>query len=182
MKKLLIICGLLMSVGLFAQVTPERFALQADGIMLANDKSYIVVEFPGKTKSELYSDILVSSSAMYVSPKDVLSVVENESITINGYAKECLHYGMNIISVNYSITILFKDGKIRINSPQVVSIRFDSGKITTNFTGWLNTQNFFVQGVVNSKPNKKKVIDEYNDKMNSLIYNILNYKAVEEDW
>ena len=93
-----------MSVGLFAQVTPERFALQADGTMLANDKSYIVVEFPDKTKSELYSDILVSLSAMYVSPKDVLSVVENESNTINGYAKECLHYGMNIVSVNYSIT------------------------------------------------------------------------------
>ena len=122
MKKLLVICGLLMSMGLWAQVIPDKFALQADGTMVANDKSYIVVEFPGKTKSELYSDILVSSSAMYVSPKDVLSVVENESITINGYAKECLHYGMNIVSVNYSITILFKDGKIRINSPQVVSI------------------------------------------------------------
>lgn len=173
--------GMIFCSNLFAQVVPE-FSLMSDGTMQALDKSYIVVEFPDKTKSDLYSDVLFAVSSLYASPKDVLSTSENESITINGYAKDCLHYGMNVMSIHYSITMLFKDGKVRVNSPQVVSIVFDGGKISTNFVGWLKTQNFFVNGEVNTKPNKVKVVEEYNRKMNSLIYSILNYKQVQEDW
>jgi hypothetical protein len=45
---------------------------------------YYVFEFEGKTQKELYDEVLLKINTSYVSPKDVLSRIENVSISLNG--------------------------------------------------------------------------------------------------
>ncbi|MBC7655085.1 MAG: DUF4468 domain-containing protein [Oligoflexus sp.] len=119
MKKSLLILtfALFVCVGTKAQtfkLTPEGFVSVADPA-----KNYAVFEYSGKNAAELYKSSLLYFNAFYVSPKDVISTVEGESITINGFSEKTVRQNGTAtpFDINYTITFLFKDGKIRINSP-----------------------------------------------------------------
>ncbi len=80
----------------------------------------------------LYNKVLINTSSMYVSPKDVISKVENGLISINGvvFASDQKIYvsmlGMKqYISLNYTIAIKIKDGKVRIDIPSLNKIGDD---------------------------------------------------------
>lgn len=141
MKKIL----LLMATVLLSGSAMAQLKLTPDGLVNTEneEQGFIILPFEGKTQQELYSACYAMLSAMYVSPKDVLSVAEGNSITINGvstyaiYRKKTMTSTIPTYDINYTITIFFKDGKIRINNPI----------INRMYTSDSYDEQFFVSGV-----------------------------------
>lgn len=106
-----------------------QFSLTKDGLINSTDSSmnYIVFSFNGMSQSDLYKSTLIYFHSVFVSPKDVISAIENETININAISKNDIYFA-NILgskvklTMNYSLMIRFKDGKIRIDIPVINSI------------------------------------------------------------
>lgn len=125
MKKTLLIALFLF----FTQVGfAQYFTLTSEGFKSADKTDYVVLNFPNVKQAELYSNVLNVLNTMYKNPKEVLSLVEGQSITIKGYEEDAIDSKekQNPImigkrkakyDVSYTLSILFKDGKIRFNSP-----------------------------------------------------------------
>ncbi|WP_394657556.1 DUF4468 domain-containing protein [Halosquirtibacter laminarini] len=73
------------------------------------------------SKSVLYQKSLIYFNSIYKSPKDVISSVEDQLITIHGVIdKSIRRNSFHVFDMDYTITFQFKDGKVRINSPSFV--------------------------------------------------------------
>lgn len=123
MKKiLLLMVATILSVSAMAQ-----FKLTPTGLVNADnaEQDFIIIDCPDKTQTQLYSSVLMYLNSLYVSPKDVLSTVEGSAITVNGVSQNAIYRKKSITSlistfdINYTIAILFKDGRIRINNPSI---------------------------------------------------------------
>ncbi|MBE9601990.1 hypothetical protein [Pedobacter sp. MC2016-24] len=72
-----------------------------------------------------YKNVLNAINTIYRNPQKGLSVVEGESISITAYEEGVLSIKLSNglgktlrkYDLSYKLTFLFKDGKIRINSP-----------------------------------------------------------------
>lgn len=142
----------------------QYFTLTSNGFVSSKDKTdYIVIDKPNTKKNELYRNVLSALSSMYKDPKEVLSLAENESITINGYEpkslavkqkRNYLQIGKSTIEydLSYSITMLFKDDKIRINQPS-----FEARK-------WNSTTGYYEYLVLNeTNKNKNSIYNKKNE-------------------
>lgn len=109
-------------------LTPEGFVSAAD-----STKSFIVVDATGLTQAQLYKRALLYLSSLYVSPKDVLSTVENESITVNAVAERAVKMKVLYLNpswdVNYTVTFQFKDGRMRIFQPSINGMNTKTGDV-----------------------------------------------------
>ena len=170
----------------------QTFELTSQGFISKSDqKNYIVIDVPGKTQSELYTNVLTAISSMYKDPKKVLSVVKNESITLNGYTKNGLTIKekLNPIQIGKStmkydisenITILFKDGKMRFNSPSFEVRRWFEGGYNSGWaTYWyhlrLNADGKNKHAIYNKKGevNYPDAVSGLNNHFNGLIQTII---------
>ena len=109
----------------------NKFVLTSEGFRNDSDqtKDYIVLQFPEKSQADLYKAVLIFANSSFVSAKDVVSKVDNESISINGFAKKAVRRtNSHVFDLNYTLTIQFKDGKIRIASPSINKISTISTK------------------------------------------------------
>lgn len=131
MKKLLFTMGLLLmlSMSAFAQ----GFTLTPNGFVNSEDetKNYVVVDMQG-TQQELYRKVRAYLVSIYRSPKDVLSESEPDVITINGIESNAVQkkaLGMSAVSydMNYTISIRFKDNRIRFDAPTFTLADYNSG-------------------------------------------------------
>jgi hypothetical protein len=140
MKKILSIAILLLVTQLcFAQY----FNLTPNGFVSSDNKDFAVVDVPNVKQKDLYKNVLNAINSIFKNPQKGLSVVEGESISItayedkvlpiklsNGLGKEIFKYDLS-----YKLTFLFKDGKIRINSPDFEAKRYVEGKYRGS-SGW----------------------------------------------
>lgn len=181
MKKILFI---LLIIPFLCSAQKANFKLQSDAsFLLENGNKFYVIETEG-TQSDLYKKVLSSITKIYVSPKNVISKVENDMISVNGISDDFFTYsgmmGVKIpISMQYNLQFQFKDGKIRIDAPTLIRIFTDSNQDIKPISGWLNAQGVFKKG--NANPKKQYVIDAFNNELNGLINSILDFKA-EEKW
>lgn len=122
MKNLLLILLTFLSLPAFCQdstyfeLTPEGFVNK-----VAPEKKDVVINIPDHKQKELYTSAIRYLSTLYVSPQDVLSKVENESVTVNGSVNNLSIYGNKAYGTlfEYTYTVQFKDSKIRILSPSI---------------------------------------------------------------
>ena len=132
-------------------------------------KTYYVFPYEGESQAALYNKALIGITKTFVSAKDVVSKVENSMISINSTHRiEHIIAGLIKMTydVNYVVELEFKDGKIRVNAPTLVSIRSNGRAATirdcilTNSgelaNGW--EEYLFVNDVINNilaqiKPN-----------------------------
>jgi hypothetical protein len=124
MKKVLLFAILLMCLGIQAQEKKVEFKLQPTGAFLTEDgKDFAVIEFEGKSASELYSMVRANVMTLYNSPKEVMSETSGELITIFAYEKNLWTVksmgATGIYGGNYKLIFKFKDGKIRIDAPSI---------------------------------------------------------------
>lgn len=138
MKKILLLIAAAIAI---VGVARAQFVLTPNGIANNTDKDYLVFEYGSKSQSELFTTVNMALNAMYVSPQDVLSIVKNNSITINGVATH-IHRDKNMFStlstmtMNYTIVVEFKDGRIRIMNPTINKLIIPSnGTSTTSYDG-----------------------------------------------
>lgn len=98
----------------------EYFELTPTGFVSATDqkKSFVVLEVPELKQEDIYNRTLHYLHKIYKSPKDVISSVESTVITINGIQPKGIRRNkMHVFDMNYTISIDFKDGKIKMDSP-----------------------------------------------------------------
>ncbi|OAV69104.1 hypothetical protein Barb6_01999 [Bacteroidales bacterium Barb6] len=123
MKRLRMILSVMV---VFSCMANAQFTLTLKGFVNSNDetKDYVVFEFDGLSKSELFQKAKVFVNKNYVSAKDVLNEVENENISVNGFSTEAIRLFDGKMgklappfNLTYSFNISFKEGKIRINAP-----------------------------------------------------------------
>lgn len=190
MKKitLLMFAALIFFGNIHAQKNVD-FRLQADGNFIneADGKNFTVIPFDGKTKENLYSEVLVAVTKLYNSPKDVISKVDGEVISVNGISQNCVvlkaMMGVKVaFSIQYVLQFQFKDGKLRVDAPVVSRFFSDTAPDISPFSGWLEAQSVFKKGKAN--PKKQGTIDDFNNTLNGLINNIISNigSKSEDNW
>ncbi|WP_425628850.1 hypothetical protein [Cellulophaga lytica] len=120
-----------------ANTTAQSFTLTPEGFTNA-EHNYIVVETPG-TQAELYKKTMIYLTGLYKNADKALSTVENEIITINGYAPNSIHRNsMHVFNMDYTLVLKFKDGKIKIEAPNILLTTYTTQKQTLHIS-WLKT-------------------------------------------
>ncbi len=195
MKKILFLMMVLFNINANAQY----FTLSKNGLHPSNDptKKFIVIEKEGKNQSELFKQIKDFITENYVSPKDVMSENGNEMITLNAVSDgdvQCkVGFAMLPLKTNYSITFMFKDGKIRVNTPSINSMLGESYTIGGQLS---ELYELVYTDDDQTSPNRKTItIFKKNGKttkgakesielfFNTLIDKAVNYKSNNnEDW
>lgn len=121
MKKIaLLLTSLFISCAVFSQ-SKEYFKLTPNGFTSMDDKPYCVVQVEG-TASEIYDKVLRSIGRLYNSPQTVASKVESQQISINAIRPNVTEYkfnGKTFIDAHYTLTIEFKDGRVRVFAPNI---------------------------------------------------------------
>ena len=158
MKKVkLLICA--MFLGLIANA---QFVLTPNGFVDKNnsEKKFIVFEFEGKTQEQLYNSIIMTAGKTFVSPKDVISKIENKQITLNTIISKCVLADNKFQGgwdLNISLVFEFKDGKIKIEAPSVNSItNIISNKYSKMFISNPNASAFLFEWSIFDKNDKLK--------------------------
>lgn len=106
-----------------------RMSLTPKGLFRDSlSNSYAVIPFEGKTQSELYEMVLKNIYKLYNSPKEVLSLLENETITIYASTTKLAYtrvLGLTFAGQTYyKINIYFKDNMIKIDYPEISKATF----------------------------------------------------------
>lgn len=88
---------------------------------------YYVIPFPKKTAHELYSMVYQNAASLFMHPEKVISGTPGEFLLINGSASKIdktLVYKdyYQYLNLTFRIEILFKDGRIRVNIPQILDM------------------------------------------------------------
>ena len=105
-----------------------QFTLERTGLVNTDkpEQDYIVLEFEGKTQQELYQAVNVYLHSLYVNPQHVLSTMENQAITVNGISEDAIDISLKkkpiLYDIKYTISIAFKDDRIRINTPHIIEM------------------------------------------------------------
>lgn len=186
MKRLLFIfCVLFCVCDCFAQ-DYVSFILQRNGTFVNPEGGdYIVVEYEGKTASELYSMVKNNVMSFYKNPKEVMSENEPEMISIRGFHDKAWYSGA-YFGAFYNLSFRFKDGKIRIDRPVI-----DSQLARTSEYYSFDTRTTFPFSYIAKKvckneseknvKRKKKVEDVVNFPINYLLGKIKESSNQEED-
>jgi hypothetical protein len=89
-----------------------------------SSNDYYVITFPNQTQTQLYTSALKAITRDFVSAKDVVSKVENEMISVNAIHRFTESYSAFSLTydVNYTFEMEFRDGRVRINAPNIVRI------------------------------------------------------------
>lgn len=196
MKKVLLSLLLLMCLFLQAQENPVEFKLQSTGEFLSKEgKDFIVVEFDGKTTSELYDMVKGNVMSLYNSPKEVMSESGDNVITI--FARDDEMWYVNSLGAKgiyggyYKLVFKFKDGRIRIDSPTISKELSLTDGFFTNTIGipksvFLSNCAKKVCETNSNKNNKKKTLLEnvVNVPINYLLglTQEQQQKKTDEDW
>jgi hypothetical protein len=82
-------------------------------------KAYLVLEVDG-TQEEIYARALTYFHKTYRSPKDVVSENRPSSITVRATQPGAVRRNsMHGFDIDYSVLVEFKDGRVRVNVPDV---------------------------------------------------------------
>lgn len=168
-----------------------QFKLTSSGFISSTDttKNYIVIEAPDATQADLYKKTLLYLSSLYVSPKDVISVIENESITINAVSERAIKMKVLYLNpswdVNYTINFLFKDGRIRMSQPSINNLSTRTGDVyrTASVSGGNGSNHkeiYNKKGVLKEKDGKENLELFINNYVSGITKNTLS--SQQEEW
>ncbi|MCR5070143.1 MAG: DUF4468 domain-containing protein [Prevotella sp.] len=162
------------------------FRMIEGGYFVSNDgKEYIVIPYEGKSAQALYNRIKSNVTMLYNSAKDVISTSENSVISIKGYEKNAGYrpvagFGYNVyFDISYVLKFMFKDGKIRIDAPTILSVYADN-ELMPEYHLWCKNQKLFVKGQRN--PKRLCITEGFEKVLNGIIESILKYDETTEDW
>lgn len=184
MKKINFLFALFCTTFMFAQ----NFILTSGGFVNKDDpsKNYVVLEFAGKTQSELYKNTLVMLNQKYKSAKDVISSVEPETITVNAIASQPIRRtGMHSFTNHYNVVLSFKDGKIKVDAPKFDLYTFDYGKKQEMFLNGGFSLDGSSFGIYNKKgePKIEKAVEDLNSFANGFLEDLKSAQSKSsEEW
>lgn len=162
----------------------QDFEFLYDGTFkTADGADFVVVPFDGKSQTELFDMVKNNVTAIFASPKDVISTSGTDMISVSGFQKEvfvCKVMGMAIvIDAHYTIKIAFKDGRVRVSAPVITSFS-ERGYMHENTEKYLRDMWFFKK---DHSPKYKEKIDNIGETFSTLAKSLLYYQAkTEDDW
>lgn len=156
----------------------NRFLIQSSGNCKTNDnKNYCVEYFEGKSAHELFSKFKTAITLLYKSSKDNISFVDDEVISINAYSKKDFYWKENYtLNMNYVIKFMFKDGRVRVEAPTILSLFPEE-----SFSETCKKMNIFVT----EEPFEIDMINSINYWINDIIdKNVAQVRALisDDDW
>lgn len=162
---------------LFTQIaSAQYFTLAPEGFISKEKKDYAVVEVTKASQQELYDKVLKSINSLYSNPQKGLTVVNGQSITLSAYQKRAITVsGSFHYDVDYNLTFLFKEDRIRINAPT-----FDAGFMSNGTWNRMNAKKVYFRS--NGEPRGEKNLKEINTYFNGLITSILDKSAKIDNW
>ena len=106
----------------------QYFTLTPTGFISAEKNDYVVIDVPGVKKDVLYKQLLKAVNTLYSTDQKNINVVDGESISFTTYVENAITIKQKttVIEIgkstrrydlNFSFSILFKDGKIRFDRP-----------------------------------------------------------------
>lgn len=143
MKKVFIFFTILLASLTFSQefiLTENNYKLKDD-----NSKNYVVIDFPGKTKSELFSSIKKYITDEYKESLDKnYKELENEQIIFDALSQSSRTIfinkkGANVWKVLNRYEINFKDNKIMIR-PTFINLTNTDNSNTTSLGAFFNSR------------------------------------------
>lgn len=165
-----------------------RYELQSDGTFDKDGETdYYVLNFGNKSAHQLYMDVLSHIASMYKHPEYVTTKVADRSIIVNGHKEHVAFYTdrdgyATAVSYDYRIELQFKNGKIRVNAPEIVEIQTDNGKWTETYNYDEDRQYYLPPLLVARYILKEKdATEEINEHINSLLYAIV-YGMPSNEW
>lgn len=164
MKRIIVFFALLLS----ATLSYAQYSVTPDGLVSDSGKPYDVYSFEGKSQESLYSIAYKYIARAFVSPKDVISAKENEVISLNAVLKVNRDNPITKTAwINTTLSIEFKEGKIRINLPSINRIYAGSGLSEMDY--YFTQQSLFQENGIFSQKDKLKDAD-----LKASIENVLN--------
>lgn len=192
MKKLLLLLALIPAL-----VNAQKFELTPKGFVDSKDheKYYVVYTFKGKSQKEIYKMALDAIGKYSTSPKDRLTKEEPTKLTLNGVIPNVTYItrlGIKLyFEMYYNMVLEFKDGKMRVNSPEIIKIMRDDTLNEVQYIYLTESQMrsgmviadkyiFCKNGAVNNQKYKDHVELSTNDMVSSIIS--LMKKTDKSDW
>lgn len=87
---------------------------------------FYVISFSGYSQTQLYTTALKAITKAFVSANCTINKVDNEMISVSSIHRFTETYGHGVISLTYDVyynfEIEFKEGRIKVNAPQIVKI------------------------------------------------------------
>lgn len=191
----------LITLLLFAEVGyAQYFSLTPAGFVAADNMEYAVVDIPDTKQDVLYKNVLRALTSMYKDPKEVLSLIDGESITIKGYEQQAILDQVKIspiqigkttykYDISYTLSIQFKDNKIRFNHPSFECRRWYEGGYKSGWaTGWSylalvkDKNSKYAVFDKNGKILSQEALEGLENHFNSLIKEIIDQSNTIDNW
>ena len=101
-----------------------------------NSLDYLAFSFPNMTSGEIKAIIISKLSSSYNSPKDVINSIGDNVITLDACALGLFYRNSYRVDADFTITIHFKDGKVRYDAPIIHQLYYDTfmGKLELNMS------------------------------------------------
>lgn len=186
MKKILLMFALIIPM-----IANAQFTLTPEGFKAESGKDFYVVEIDG-SQSDLYAKAKSAITQTFVSAKDAATFSEPDVISIHGFSdKIAIKDGPRKVSLNmtYTMNIHFKDGKIRFDAPNVLSLySINKGREVNLYLGCGGGPGlsdfghiFKKDGKVRNELGKESLENYFNGIIKSII-DKMQAPIVEEDW
>lgn len=176
-------------------VNAQTFELTACGFVDSKNvqNDYIVIPFEGKSQMEIFNLALAAIGKTFVSPKDRISKVEYSQINLNGVFQDVTYInrmGLHLyFDMYYNVILEFKDGKMRINGPDIndISRQAPDGVQHIYLTKAERGSALFGDKALfnnDGKINEKKHKANIENTVNAFIYKIITEmnKTIDSDW
>jgi hypothetical protein len=159
MKKLsLLFCFVLLST-----ITKAQFKVVPGGITTDNGMSFIIQTMDG-SQHDLFTKAKAALELIYKGAKDELSSEKEDAITVKSDVKDAIrirYCGKKMDgSLAYSMTFRFKDNKMRIDIPKIISYTYN---IHPNFDKEIKANILLAKGPYRIGKGKKKGKEYIND-------------------
>lgn len=179
----------------------QYFKLTDKGFVSNENHDFAVVEVPNVKQMDVYKNVLNAINSLYSNPQKGLSVLEGESITLTAYEEKALpvrHGGGGLgksnyaYDLSYTLSFLFKDGKIRMNSPTFELRRWYEGTFRAG-SGWGNS-GWTTLNLVKGKKDRVAIYDQngkliledaanrLNTHLNALLKQIVDKSNTINNW
>lgn len=185
MRKILMVFVMVLCCNMFAQTSSNSIVFKVDDNGFFKTESgadYCVIPVAGKKAHDLYCDILCRVARIFKSPDNVTEkMVEDRVIVVNAQVNELVEaYGSvrEWFDFFYRFEFNFKDGKIRVNAPDIIGGRIRLGARTLQHASFY-PENFVVTQLIKDDRSKVPVLEKY---LNEILTYIVYGNPKDENW
>lgn len=187
-KYFVIVLALMLTIGVNAQTKNDSIIFKSNEkgfFKTESGSNYYVIPVAGKSAHDLYNDLLCRVARIFKSPENVTEkMVEDRAIIVNAQVNELVEAKGNDFRNRewfdffYRFEFNFKDGKIRVNAPDIIGGRIRLGARTLQHASFY-PDNFVLTTLINDDVSKVPIVENY---LNEILTYIVYGNPEDENW